>query len=134
MRPAGTIIVILPVAALGVVDYLSDTWIGTAMLAVLVASAYSSSAARSTRARPRRCALPCVRPECREDGRMSTRLVTAAELAGELGVPVDTIWRWARERRIPHFRLPGGQVRFDADEFRRDTRVDKVASPTEEAK
>jgi hypothetical protein len=40
MRPAGTIIVILPVAALGVVDYLSDTWIGTAMLAVLVASAY----------------------------------------------------------------------------------------------
>lgn len=44
-----------------------------------------------------------------------SRLLTAAELAAVLNVPVATCWKWARSAEVPCVRLPGGRrfVRFD---------------------
>jgi len=47
-----------------------------------------------------------------------TRLLTAAELAAVLNVPVGWCWKAARAGQLPHVRLPGGRafVRFDLAE------------------
>lgn len=44
-----------------------------------------------------------------------SRLLTAAELAEVLNVPVATCWKWGRSGQLPHVRLPGGRafIRFD---------------------
>lgn len=46
---------------------------------------------------------------------LESRLITAAELAAILQVPISTCWRWARAGQVPCVRLPGGRrmVRFD---------------------
>jgi excisionase family DNA binding protein len=51
----------------------------------------------------------------------NTRLITAAELAQVLAVPVATVWRWGRRGQVPCVRLPGGRqfVRFDLAEVER---------------
>lgn len=45
------------------------------------------------------------------------RLMTPAELAEYLNVPVGWCWKAAREGWLPHIRLPGGRkfIRFDKD-------------------
>ena len=40
------------------------------------------------------------------------RLLTAQELAGVLGLSVETIWRYTREKRIPHIELGPRQYRY----------------------
>jgi excisionase family DNA binding protein len=47
------------------------------------------------------------------------RLLTASEVVERLaakGVPVhiETVRNWARQRKVRHVRLPGGDLRFDA--------------------
>lgn len=44
-----------------------------------------------------------------------SRLLTAAELAQVLNVPVSWCWKAARANQLPHVRLPGGRgfLRFD---------------------
>ena len=50
-----------------------------------------------------------------------SRLLTAAELAQVLNVPVVTVWKWARAGQVPCVRLPGGRcfIRFDLSEVER---------------
>ena len=45
------------------------------------------------------------------------RWLTTTELAHLLEVSEATIRRWARQKRLPHFRSPGGHYRFDVDEI-----------------
>lgn len=45
------------------------------------------------------------------------RLLTAREIAGDLGLSNETILAWAREGKIPSFRLPSGQIRFSEDDL-----------------
>lgn len=51
----------------------------------------------------------------------SDRLLTAAELAQVLNVPVSWCWKAARTGQLPCIRLPGGRffVRFDLVEVGR---------------
>jgi excisionase family DNA binding protein len=42
----------------------------------------------------------------------SGRLLTAREVAGQLGVSAETVLRWTRRGELPAFRLPGGAIRF----------------------
>lgn len=44
-------------------------------------------------------------------------LVTAQQLADQLGVNLETIYRWTNQRKIATYRLPGGQVRYPVDEI-----------------
>jgi len=46
------------------------------------------------------------------------RLLSANEAAQLLGVSAYTIRQWARERRIPYYKV-GRLLRFDADEIER---------------
>lgn len=46
------------------------------------------------------------------------RLLTARELAGLLGVCVETIARWRRKRGLPAIRLPGGHYRYRLSDVR----------------
>jgi excisionase family DNA binding protein len=47
------------------------------------------------------------------------RWLTTTELAHLLEVSEATVRRWARQKRLPHFRSPGGHYRFDVDEIYR---------------
>jgi excisionase family DNA binding protein len=48
---------------------------------------------------------------------MTGRLLTARELADLLGVSAETVLRWTRRGDLPAIRLPGGAIRFRADEL-----------------
>ena len=53
-------------------------------------------------------------------GRETARLVTAKDLARTLGLSLGTIYKMAREGRIPAIRVGTGRVlRFDPDDVRR---------------
>lgn len=41
-----------------------------------------------------------------------SRLVTAREVAGRLGVSTETVLRWTRDGNLPGFRMPGGALRY----------------------
>ncbi len=43
------------------------------------------------------------------------KLLTAHEMAGVLGLSVDTIWRYTRENRIPHIEVGPRQYRYEED-------------------
>lgn len=45
------------------------------------------------------------------------RLVTAKQLAAELGVTEKALYRWVAQGKITRYRLPGGQIRFPIDEI-----------------
>ena len=48
--------------------------------------------------------------------RAPARLLTAREVAGQLGVSTETVLRWTRCGSLPGFRMPGGALRYrDAD-------------------
>jgi excisionase family DNA binding protein len=42
------------------------------------------------------------------------RLLTARELASQLGASPETILRWTRRGEVPAFKLPGGAIRYRA--------------------
>ena len=41
-----------------------------------------------------------------------TRLLTAREVAADLGVEFRTVLKWAKAGELPAFRLPSGALRF----------------------
>lgn len=43
---------------------------------------------------------------------MSGRLLTTREVAGQIGVSVETVLRWVKHNAMPAIRLPSGQLRF----------------------
>ena len=43
---------------------------------------------------------------------MSAPLLTARDLAGQLGVSAETVLRWTRRGELPAIRLPGGAIRY----------------------
>jgi len=48
---------------------------------------------------------------------MPGRLLTARQVGDRLGVSAETVLRWTRRGDLPGFRLPGGALRFSADEL-----------------
>jgi excisionase family DNA binding protein len=63
---------------------------------------------------------------------MTTRLLTAAQVADLLGVSAETVLRWHRRGELPAFRLPSGAIRFN--EAALDARMAEwaVGSPAHE--
>jgi excisionase family DNA binding protein len=47
---------------------------------------------------------------------MTDRLLTARQVADRLCVSPETVLRWTRRGELPAIRLPGGAIRFRADE------------------
>lgn len=45
-------------------------------------------------------------------------LMTAREVAGELGVSAETVLRWTKRGVLPGFRLPSGALRYRVGELR----------------
>ena len=43
---------------------------------------------------------------------VSARLLTAREVAAQLGVSSETVLRWTRSGKLPGFRMPGGALRY----------------------
>ena len=53
---------------------------------------------------------------------MTDRLLTARELADQLGVNAETVLRWSRRGELPTIKLPGGAIRYrehDIDQWLR---------------
>lgn len=48
-----------------------------------------------------------------------SRLLTARELAAQLGVSVGALRRWTRAGEVPAVKLPSGAVRYIPDEIER---------------
>lgn len=48
---------------------------------------------------------------------MSPKWLTSREAAVWLGVSLATIRRWVKDGHLPHWRTPGGQLRFDPGEL-----------------
>jgi len=48
---------------------------------------------------------------------VSGQLLTARQVANELGVHVKTILAWVQRGELPAFRLPGGAIRFRATDL-----------------
>jgi predicted site-specific integrase-resolvase len=51
-------------------------------------------------------------------------LVTAKELGLILGRDEETIYRWARQKKVPHLRLPDKGYRFPLEEIIDTLRVE----------
>lgn len=66
---------------------------------------------------------------------MNGRLLTARQVAEQLGVAPDTVLRWTRRGELPAVKMPGGAVRYREDELdawleRRTVGADTVSSTT----
>ena len=61
---------------------------------------------------------------------MTGRLLTAREVADTFGMSAETLLRWVRRGDLPAIRLPGGAIRFRADELDRwiEDRATGIAS------
>lgn len=46
---------------------------------------------------------------------MTGRLMTARQVADQLGVSTETVLRWTRRGDLPAIRLPGGAIRYRED-------------------
>jgi excisionase family DNA binding protein len=55
---------------------------------------------------------------------MTQTLVTAKQLAEILSRDEETIYRWARQKKVPHLRLPDRGYRFPLEEIMENLRVD----------
>lgn len=44
-------------------------------------------------------------------------MLTARDVADRLAVSTETILRWTRNGDLPAVKLPGGAIRFDADQL-----------------
>ena len=62
----------------------------------------------------------------------SPQLVDAREIARLTGIPLQTIWRGARDGVLPHFRL-ARTVRFDPDEILELIRQESTSAAADEA-
>jgi excisionase family DNA binding protein len=58
---------------------------------------------------------------------VSGPLLSARQVAEQLGVSTETILRWVRAGKIPAVRLPSGQVRFRDDAL--DGWIEERATP-----
>ena len=65
---------------------------------------------------------------------MSEPLLTAREVAEQLGVCPETVLRWTRARTLPAHRLPGGQLRYRQAELDAwlEARATSAGTATEE--
>jgi excisionase family DNA binding protein len=48
---------------------------------------------------------------------VTARLLTAREVSEGLGVSAETVLRWTRRGELPAIRLPGGAIRYRADDL-----------------
>jgi excisionase family DNA binding protein len=64
---------------------------------------------------------------------VTDRLLTAREVADLLGVSAETVLRWTRRGELPAFRLPGGALRYRADELERWLGEHATAAPGRES-
>jgi excisionase family DNA binding protein len=48
---------------------------------------------------------------------MNAKALTAGQAAAHLGVSIATIRRWCDAGELPHWKTPGGQRRFDAEQL-----------------
>lgn len=64
---------------------------------------------------------------------MTAPLLTAREVADQLGVSTETVLRWTRRGDLPAFRLPGGALRYRKADLAQwlDTRATMVETDTE---
>jgi len=46
---------------------------------------------------------------------MTPRLLTARQVAGQLGFSPETVLRWTRCGELPAIKLPGGAIRYRED-------------------
>lgn len=44
-------------------------------------------------------------------------MITTRTVARRLGVHPETVLKWAREGKLPSFKLPSGAVRYDPDQL-----------------
>lgn len=58
-----------------------------------------------------------------EGAQVTPTLVTAKELAVILSRDEETIYRWARQKKVPHLRLPDKGYRFPLEEIMETLRV-----------
>jgi excisionase family DNA binding protein len=58
---------------------------------------------------------------------VTAKLLTARQVADLLGVSAETVLRWARNGKLPAIRLPGGAIRFRADDL--DGWLEERATP-----
>lgn len=58
---------------------------------------------------------------------MTARLLTAREVAETVGVSPETVLRWTRRGELSAIRLPGGQIRYRADDL--DAWLQERATP-----
>jgi excisionase family DNA binding protein len=49
---------------------------------------------------------------------MKKKLLTLEEMMQYLNIGRVTLWRYMREKGMPYYQLPGGDLRFDVDEVR----------------
>ncbi len=62
----------------------------------------------------------------------SEELITAQELADAIGLSVDTIWRYTREKRIPFVKIGSRQYRYNKEEVLKALAGDAAAIAREE--
>jgi excisionase family DNA binding protein len=55
----------------------------------------------------------------KEVGVSHRALLTARDVAEQLGVHTETVLRWVRRGMLPGFRLPGGALRFRENDLER---------------
>lgn len=55
---------------------------------------------------------------------LGRKILVTSEVAAMLNIEEKTVTRYAREGRIPHFRTPGGSLRYYEDEIRPLVRLD----------
>jgi excisionase family DNA binding protein len=48
---------------------------------------------------------------------VNVTLLTARDVAEQLGVSAETVLRWSRRGELPYVRLPGGAIRFRDDQI-----------------
>jgi excisionase family DNA binding protein len=46
-----------------------------------------------------------------------TELISVQELAEKTKFNKDTIYKWVKNRRIPYIKMPGNDIRFDAQKI-----------------
>ena len=58
---------------------------------------------------------------------VTSRLLTARDVADLLGVSAETVLRWTRRGELPAIRLPGGAIRYREDKV--DGWLEERATP-----
>lgn len=65
---------------------------------------------------------------------MGKPYLTSREAAGQLGIGLSTLQRWAAQGIVtPAWRTPGGQARWDVDDLREQLRIRQPGAPADDA-